>query len=469
MKSFRKVANGLLALLAISLPTAASAAAAHRVSAIVGGTLIDVDDGGRSARDLPNAVVLIEDGVISRVGRAGSFPIPRGARIVRANGRYIVPGLIDGFASLRSQGFAKAFLYHGVTSVVAPAFAGDDRRGATLTNLSPSPHLLPLALMNGYSFKDDSDNSMTQMRLHQARLPNATLDARVEALSRLGVRLILIHYNTWPDQTARIVAAAKRRGIGTIGELGWTSYPDALRAGVQAFVHDQRYMSELAPAALKAAYADAPFDGAATRPVIAVERTISTDDPLVANYGAAIGRSRTALMPTLAIAAHLRSEDIPNPWRDPAAALIKPEELHLPIDSATGRSPRWQQQSPEQRVTNRAYFDNMDRIDRRFHSLGARYLAGSGTSAFGVMPGQGLHLELARLQQIGLSPREALAAATSNYAAFFGFKDVGVVRRGSRADILILRTDPRSSIEALDDIESVMIGGDVLDRPTLLH
>lgn len=465
-----KVALRLFTAFAVAIAGASGAPAVSQVSALVGGTVIDLRSAGNRTGDIPNAVVVIRNGVITAVGPKSSLHIPRGARVIDARGRYIVPGLIDGFASLRSQGFAKAFLYHGVTSVVAPAAGqADERRGATLTNLSPAPHLLPLALMNGYSYKDDSDTSMTSMRLHQPRLSNAALEARVGALADQGVRLILIHYNTWPDQTARIVAAAKRRGIGVIGELGWTPYPDALRAGVQAFVHDQRYMSELAPAPLKAVYADAPFDGAAIRPVIAVERTISPDDPIVTNYGAAIARSHTALMPTLAIAAHLRSEDLPNPWSDPAAALIKPEELHDPIDRASGRAPRWLKQSPEQRATNKAYIDNMDRIDRRFHSLGARYLAASGTSAFGVMPGQGLHLELARLQQIGLTPREALAAATSNYAEFFGLKDIGVLGPGRRADILVLRTDPRRSVKAVDDIDMVILGGQVLDRESLLR
>jgi hypothetical protein len=57
--------------------------------------------------------------------------------------------------------------------------------------------------------------------------------------------------------------------------------------------------------------------------------------------------------------------------------------------------------------------------------LGARFLAGSAATNYGIICGSGLHLELALLHRIGLSPREAIAAATSNFADIDGWLDVG--------------------------------------------
>jgi len=58
------------------------------------------------------------------------------------------------------------------------------------------------------------------------------------------------------------------------------------------------------------------------------------------------------------------------------------------------------------------------------------------------MPGISTHTELELLVRSGLTPREALAAATSNYSERFGWRELGLVEAGRRADLLILAADP---------------------------
>lgn len=84
------------------------------------------------------------------------------------------------------------------------------------------------------------------------------------------------------------------------------------------------------------------------------------------------------------------------------------------------------------------------------------------------MPGSGLHEEIALLHRIGLTPREAVAAATSNYADVYGWSDVGRIEPGRVADILILDEDPRSNASAVDHIDTILLGGSVVDRNSLL-
>jgi len=85
------------------------------------------------------------------------------------------------------------------------------------------------------------------------------------------------------------------------------------------------------------------------------------------------------------------------------------------------------------------------------------------------MPGSGLHLELALLHRIGLSPREAIAAATSNFADIYGWRDISRIESGRVADVLILDADPRSDLEALDHIAGMVFRGAVLNRNLLLE
>jgi hypothetical protein len=105
---------------------------------LAGGTVVDVTDWGRSAKDLPDAVVIVRDGRITDVGSRMAVSIPKGARVIDCTGKFLIPGLMDGFAGMNSQGQANADLYMGVTTVVA---VSDARRGVVDFAASPSPHL----------------------------------------------------------------------------------------------------------------------------------------------------------------------------------------------------------------------------------------------------------------------------------------------------------------------------------------
>jgi imidazolonepropionase-like amidohydrolase len=105
-----------------------------------------------------------------------------------------------------------------------------------------------------------------------------------------------------------------------------------------------------------------------------------------------------------------------------------------------------------------------EQLDTRLYQLGAKFLAGSAAATYGIMPGSGLHLELDLLHRIGLSPREAIAAATSNFVDVYGWTDVGRIEPGRVADIVILTADPRSDISAVERIGTVVFKGRVVDR-----
>ena len=65
---------------------------------LTGGTLIDVTNWGDSARDLANAIVIIRDGHITDVGTPDELAIPKGARVIDCTGKFLIPGLVDGYA-----------------------------------------------------------------------------------------------------------------------------------------------------------------------------------------------------------------------------------------------------------------------------------------------------------------------------------------------------------------------------------
>ena len=108
------------------------------------------------------------------------------------------------------------------------------------------------------------------------------------------------------------------------------------------------------------------------------------------------------------------------------------------------------------------------RINETIFSAYPHYLAASGAPVFGSMPGISMHTELELLVRLGLSPREALAAGTNNYALQFGWNELGQIAPGRRADILVVDGDPTVNIWNARHISSLIIDGNVMDREALL-
>ena len=84
------------------------------------------------------------------------------------------------------------------------------------------------------------------------------------------------------------------------------------------------------------------------------------------------------------------------------------------------------------------------------------------------MSGVSMHTELEMMVRLGLSPREALAAATNNYALQFNWNELGQIAAGRRADILVVDGDPSLSIWNVRRISTLILEGNVLDREGLL-
>jgi imidazolonepropionase-like amidohydrolase len=96
-------------------------------------------------------------------------------------------------------------------------------------------------------------------------------------------------------------------------------------------------------------------------------------------------------------------------------------------------------------------------------------LAGSDAGNPGSFHGPGLLRELELLvNEGGMTPKDAIAAATGAAATRLGTKDIGHVASGAFADLVILDADPAKDIRALRSVRAVFVGGVPLDLDTLL-
>ena len=126
----RKQVSILTLIIAFSLVSCERKAEFQAVFALTGATLIDLNDFGKSDKDKENIVVLIADNKIAAVGTRSEVTIPENANVIDVRGKFIVPGLIDGFSTLNNQAYANAHLYMGVTTIVG---LEGERRGELFT------------------------------------------------------------------------------------------------------------------------------------------------------------------------------------------------------------------------------------------------------------------------------------------------------------------------------------------------
>ena len=448
---------------------------------LAGGTIIDLSNWGASARDLRDAIVILRGGVISNVGPRANVPIPKDAQVIDCTGKYLIPGLVDGFAGMSSQGQANADLYMGVTTVVARS---DQFRGAIDFAAHPKPHLYLIdsvgtadnwsLLTNRPEWADKLKEGAQPVELN----PQDTAQQLI-ATARLGTRVIWLGPDITAANTQWIIARAHQMGLVAYGEFVSTPYRVAVEAGVDALFNMGRYDLGVIPDELQQPLVTTP-QGASANTAYDYASRLPPTDPHLRNYAQFLATHHAALMPAFSLY-YARLPGHRNLWKDPAAALLDPAQMYHPSDPDTGEMnyalPGWARHLPsiaqrwvEQNLRKKANQEALRlwRINQTIYSAGPHYLAASGADAMGSMPGISMHTELEMLVRLGLSPREALAAATNNYALQLGWNELGLISPGRRADILVVDGDPTENIWNARRISTLILDGNVIDRNALL-
>src|SRR4029079_6989716 len=110
------------------------------------------------------------------------------------------------------------------------------------------------------------------------------------------------------------------------------------------------------------------------------------------------------------------------------------------------------------------HYEGAEEAVRQLKAASVPLLAGSDAPNPGTAHGVSLHPELELLVKAGLTPAEALAAATSTPARVFGLADRGRISQGLRADLLLVSGDPTKDILATRDVVGIWKAGVPFDR-----
>jgi imidazolonepropionase-like amidohydrolase len=98
---------------------------------------------------------------------------------------------------------------------------------------------------------------------------------------------------------------------------------------------------------------------------------------------------------------------------------------------------------------------------------GVGLLLGSDAPQIFNVPGMSTHHELQYLVDAGLTPYEALKTGTINVGVFYNKPEMGVIRQGANADVVLLNGNPLENIANTQKIQGVLVGNKWLDRASL--
>lgn len=394
--------------------------------ALVGASILPMD------RDtlLRNQVVVISDGRIREVADAADAVIPPDAQRFDLQGLYLMPGLVDSHTHAGDP-FLPLYLTAGVTTVrLMHGFPERlERRERQRTERLPWPNIVTAGpLMAG---EDVPWPAVIAETPDEAR-------AIVAEQAAAGYDFVKVYDGLSVAGYDALVDEANRLGIPFAGHV-------PTEVGLERVLESGQRTIEHAEQLLYAAFGRA---GVMTLPVARTDTIVE----LFRRHG-----GETCVTPTLrgmTLAMRRGTAFTDSLFADLDWSLVDPELREW------WRS--YQAPAPEDARLRREHFLRLQtELALRLHDAGVPLLAGTDSPYPLLLPGPSLIKEIETLVEAGLSPFEALAAATSNAGRCLqpGETEFGVVRAGTRADLLLLDADPRDDLTTLHRPLGVMVRG----------
>jgi hypothetical protein len=427
---------------------------------------------------LPDQTVLIEKKRIKNIGPSSSVAIPRGARVLDASGKFLVPGLVDMHVHLTAAGephgsrkfMLPLLLANGITSV--------RDMGGYLESLIPLRKEIEEGKRIGPSivyagpYLDGSPPSFE---------PSFVVTNRVQAnedvhqLVLRKVDFVKVQSMLGRDAYFAIAEAANRERIPFVGHV-----PDRVTAAeaADAGQHSVEHLTNV----LRGCSRDEPK-------LMREQLYVPPNKEVPAQSHARIVQWQQELLDSYSqqsadtLIAKFRDNYV---WQTPTLVLLKNNAFPTLDNSAAansqlqfipprtleiwerGRAAQMQFVTQPESDLRAQLFAKSSSLVGQMQKAGVKILAGTDSPAPYVVPGFALHHELELLVQAGLTPLEALQATTRNPAEFLGAtKDSGTIATGKFADLVLLDANPLEDIRNTRKIRGVILRSHLLDRPAL--
>jgi imidazolonepropionase-like amidohydrolase len=424
-----KLLSGLLLLTLVmagcSAPKALGGAAGAEPSFAIRN--VRIFDGERL---IPSGTVVVRGERIAEVGK--DVDLAGVTEVIDGQGQTLLPGLIDSHFHPDGPEAYRSALVFGLTTVIDmfgqySALAMKTDLGGLAQRAADEADTLVGMLVTAPGGHGTQVSNVSMPTVSSAQECRAAVDTQLAAGASF-VKLVYDSGESWSAQPvptlsrealAGCVQAAHAQGVLAVVHA-WTlrQTREAIEAGVDGLVH---------------IVADTPPDPAFAE--------------LLASHGA-------FAVPTLAVisgvAHHHNDEEIlGDPHLAPYLSAGNVSTLKASFPEGFGRG---------------MHLPVMQQTVRQLKASRVPILAGSDCGNQQTAVGASLHQELELLVTSGLTPTEALAAATSVPASRFRLKDRGRIAPGLRGDLLLVRGDPTTDIQLTRDIVAVWKRGKRLDR-----
>ena len=462
MRSIRSLAAFALAALCSLGPARAADPVPATLTAFVGADVVPMD----SERLLPDQTVLVRGDRILKIGPESEVDVTGAARI-DAHGLYLMPGLADMHVHLlEGAAYYPLFLANGVTTVRnmagGPGFARlrDDVNAGKA--LGPSIYTAGPLIDSSPPVWPGSDVVKTPEEA--ARV--------VQAQKQAGYDFLKAYDNLQVPEYEALMAAAGRYGMRVAGHVSPNVGLERVLADRQwSIEHLTGYFEWLQrPGSPFLRDRQAPQTFPHPAHLLAERQALTewVDPARIPEIATATAKAGAWNVPTLVAMRNM------TPPEGREAAWERPG-----MSYATAMLKTWWNSDEGYSAKD---WDDKRRGDalrlqlvKALHDAGARLLVGTDSPHPFVMPGWSVHDELANFVAAGLSPYEALRAATADAAEFMGTPgEFGVVAVGARADLRLVKGNPLQDVGNAARIVGVMVRGrwlpagelkNLLDRP----
>lgn len=372
--------------------------------------------------------VLIQSGRIAKMGP--SLTAPAGAVTIDGRGKTLLPGLIDSHTHTWGDA-SKTALMFGVTTELDMFSDAAAARAARAEQVAGKANdradLFSAGTLVTVPKGHGTEYGMTIPTITEPDSAQAFVDARIAEGSDY-IKLVYddghtygMSFPTLSKETMRaVIAAAHKRGklaVVHIGDLAGAR--DAVDAGADGLVH---LFVDHAP------------------------------DP---EFGKLVASHHAFVTPTLTVLKSITGEG--------GGAPLTTDARMVPFLTKNDRMVLAQGFPPRAGAPSKSY-EAAETSIKQLRAAGVPILAGTDAGNPGTSHGAALHRELELLVKAGLTPAEALAAATSVPAKVYRLGDRGRIATGMRADLVLVNGDPAADITATRAIDGVWKQGVRADR-----
>lgn len=422
--------------------------------------------------------LLITDQRIATVGPSSSTTISRGAQILDATGKFLIPGLADMHVHLTGAGepsgsreFILPLLFTNGITTVRDMGGAVDQLTILRTEIESGKQIGPRIFFTGPFLDGDPPAFQPSITIHSGEEGcDAVLRLKTE-----GVDFIKVQSGLSREAYLAIAVECRKQRIRFVGHVPDTiSALEASEAGQSSIEHltgilmghsvkeDELRREILTPVPVghTSAQSQASFEKW-------LRKLLDTQSPSRAsNLDRKFLENDTWQVPTFPVFVNLA---FVTPKTDRAA---DPRMKYIPGKLRAiwekGRMARLAGLSPESIALREEVVKKSLEAVGKMNAAGVGILAGTDSAAPNVFPGSSLHEDLSFLVQAGLTPMQALQAATKNSAEFLEkLQTQGTVEQGKFADLLLLDANPLDDIHNTQKIHAVILRGRLLDRDAL--